>query len=125
MWMPGTSFSKRGDCMTNDEKIALYNELGKKISQLHAERKWEERNTIVPQFREIYKEIDWGFKQGDRAMIPEGKRKVPVKILKHQEDNYYHVLKDGGGDIVLPGTLLFPYIETAPESVEPEQMSLF
>lgn len=108
--------------MKNEEKIALYKELGKKVDQLHAERKWAERNAFAAQLWAIYKEIDWGFRQGDRVMIPEGNRKVPAKIMKHQEDNYYHVYKEAGGDIVLPGTLLYPYVEQA---IEPEQMSLF
>ena len=113
------------DLLSNEEKIARYKELSRRSDELFKQNNLAERNKLCEPIRQLYKEIDWGFKVGEKVLLRESGRKMPAKIIAHTEDNYFDVRKDSGGDIIVPAQLLVKIVEDEPAQIEQLELKLF
>lgn len=99
--------------MKNEQLLAEYKEISKKMRYFEATDDNESRNKLVPRIRELNAQIDWGYKVGQVVDRWAGKTWVPDVILSiyHNEFRFRSV--------TMPHQLIRPKTE------QREQLTLF
>jgi transcription antitermination factor NusG len=100
-----------------------YEAIAKKIQELQQQGKYEERNALVPVWREAYYKFDFGFKEGDEVeYYTSPNRKQIGKIIEIRPDQQV-VFKN----IIVPITLIKKISNERLEQLQEkqEQLTLF
>jgi len=110
--------------MKNDEIYKEMMEVGQRIDELFKNDRWDERNELVPRWRELYRMCDFGFSINETVETLAWRRVKwsEAKIVEHTEDNYFLVRNDKGWEVYVPGTLIR---KVKSQKAEPMQLSLF
>lgn len=111
--------------LTNAEKKGIYSDLSERSNMYFKERKWAERNALCEPIRKLYCLIDWGFSVGDKVVDCTAKRASVAEIKEYYEDeNTFLIKKATGGEVIVQGCMLKPYIDEPQEPNEVDQVHI-
>ncbi len=110
--------------MKNDEIYKEMTEIGQRIDELFKKNRWDERNELVPRWRELYRMYDFGFSKNETIETLAWRRNSwsEAKIIEHRDDNYFLVRNDKGWEVYVPGNLIRKFKS---QKAAPMQLSLF
>lgn len=113
--------------MANKELSEELAAVSKRITDLGKQRKWTERNLLVPHYRKLYQQHDFGFAVGEEVWTPVWQpRTTKAKIIEHTADNYFCLRNELGWEILVPGNLIKKLDHhTADWAISSEQILLF
>lgn len=113
--------------MTNEEIGKELTAVSKRISDLSNQKNWYERNLLVPYYRELYNQYDFGFAVGEEVLTPVWQpRTLKAKIVEHTIDNYFFLRNELGWEMLVPGNLIKKLDHrTADRTFSSEQILLF
>lgn len=93
--------------MKNEEIYKNLKEIRIRMKDLLQQKKFKERNALVPSFTKLYKMYDFGFSVGETVQtIAWHNRWSEAKIKEHREDNSFLVRNEKGWETYVPGFLI-------------------
>lgn len=114
--------------MANEEIYAEKQAVGNEINRLFKENRLQERNALVPRWRELSRAYDWGFSVRETVETIAWANRWQVAVITEHDtcENTFYVRNDKGWEIGVPGSLLRK-IGIVEEKVgdQHEQLALF
>ena len=95
------------------------------MDSLYKQKRYQERNALVPIYRKLYAEYDFGFSANEKVETVAWGRRETARIVRLEEGNFFFIRNEKGWEMIVSGFVLFEIGEAKPaDQIEYEQLIL-
>lgn len=91
--------------MTNEEIFEEMTSISKRMKELEKVRNYQERNELIPRWKELHAAYDFGFSVGEKIETKAWGHLQEAKIIQ-VEGTQFHIRNDKGWEVITSGFTL-------------------